>query len=365
MEAARRRVPPGVGARLEARLRALVLLALVLDVPVFRAVTTSLTGAPCVETVELAGVPAEIARPAGKGPWPAWVFVSGAHPLRRREPIVRRLVEGLARAGYLVVQPDPSGLGEGRVTCDTLDATVAAARAAADLPDVRDGRVALLGASMGAGLVLLAAARPDFADRVSVVAAVAPFADIEKLVCLGTTGQYEEDGRFVRYPVTSLHRCVVGRSLAGALRAGSDRDRLLAELGPELDEPDLTGLAGRVGRVGEETQAVVRLLANADPLRFRELYDALPGEMRVGLRALSPLASCTGLQAPVELVVPPSDQYFPLGEAAALARALPTGRLTVSGALDHTRPQLSLDRLEEIRRFDAFVVRSLARARWG
>jgi pimeloyl-ACP methyl ester carboxylesterase len=275
---------------------------------------------------------------------------------------VQRLGRGLARAGYLVVQPEPPGLGDGSVTCDTLEATVAAARAAADLTETRGGRVALLGASMGAGLVLLAAARPDLADRVSVVAAVAPFADIEKLVCLGTTCHYEEDGHLVRYPVSDLHRGVVARSLAGALPAGGERDRLLAELGLELAEVDLARLERRVDVVREETQAVIRLLANADPQRFRELYAALPREMRAGLLALSPLACCGGLRAPVELVVPPSDQYFPLGEVTALAHALPTGRLTVSGALDHTRPRLSLHRLAEFRRFDAFVVRSLAAA---
>ena len=357
----------GLGACLEARARALVLLSLVLDVPLLRAPAVLLTGAPRVETHEIGGVPVEIARPAGRGPWPTWVFVSGAHPLRRREPIVRRLIGGLARAGYLVVAPDPPGLGDGIVTCETLDATTAVVQAAAELPEARDGRVALLGASMGAGLVLLAAARPGIADRVSVVAAAAPYADISKLVCLATTSCYDDDGSFVPYPVTGLHRLVVARSLAGALTDPVGRGRLLAALErAELEGPDsLAELASLADGLGAEAQSVVSLLANSDPGRFREFYDALPERLRSSLAALSPLAVCTGLRVPVELVVPPNDQYFPPGEVLALARALPTARLTVTGSLDHTRPRASLDRLADFRRFDAFVVRSLAHAAWS
>ncbi|MGH3114384.1 MAG: hypothetical protein ACRDOP_13065, partial [Gaiellaceae bacterium] len=91
-------------------LRAFVLIVSVLDLPVLRSFVRACTRAPVVETVETSGGPLEIVRPAGSGPWPTWVFMNGAHPERRREPVVRRLTEGLARAGYLVVVPDPPGL---------------------------------------------------------------------------------------------------------------------------------------------------------------------------------------------------------------------------------------------------------------
>ena len=68
------------------------------------------------------------------------------------------------------------------------------------------------------------------------------------------------------------------------------------------------------------------------------------------------------MQAPVEIVVPPADVYFPLGEARALADALPRAHLTVTGTLDHTRPDLSLGRLRDLVSFGRFVVRGLAAA---
>jgi hypothetical protein len=75
---------------------------------------------------------------------------------------------------------------------------------------------------------------------------------------------------------------------------------------------------------------------------------------------LSPLGVSAHLRAPVEVVVPPHDEYFPLREAEALARSLPNVHLTVTGALDHTRP--SLARFAEFQGFQRFVVRGLAAA---
>jgi hypothetical protein len=70
--------------------------------------------------------------------------------------------------------------------------------------------------------------------------------------------------------------------------------------------------------------------------------------------------TAAGIVAPVELVVPPADEYFPFGEAAALAAAVPHAKLTVTRVLDHTRPSLSRDTVREFATFDRFVVRSLA-----
>ncbi len=346
------------------RVRALVLLALVLDRPLLSRAVRALTREPLVEEIRVDGVPVEIVRPSGEGPWPAWLFVNGAHPLRRREPVVTQLSRGLARAGYLVAVPDIPGLGEGTITARTLEATWTTVRAVAERPDVRGGRVALIGASTGAGLAILAASRPELIDRVSVVAAVAPYANLRKLVCLTTTCAYEQDGRFARYEVTDLHRQVIARSLVAALPGQRDRERLLVELdaieAAGLDP--LEELPGRAGGAGEDARAVLTLLGNRDPERFRELFDALPPAVRSFAEEASPLAAGATIQAPVEVVVPPNDVYFPLGEARALASALPNVRLTVTRTLDHTRPAASLDKLKDLAAFQAFVVRGLSEA---
>lgn len=344
--------------------RAAILLTLVLDVPVLTRVVTRLTREPRVDRLEIEGVPFELVRPGSRGPWPAFVFVTGAHPLRRKEPIVQRLARGLARAGYVCLVPDLPGLGEGQVTPQTLDAAVAVIEAALARSDVCGGRVALCGASTGASLALLAAARPQLADRISVVAAVTPFADLQRIVCLATTSSYAENGEVGQYAVTGLLRRSVARSLCAALASRREGEALLAHLSDESDEADPLEPFVRldVDSLSPDAQAVVRLLVNREAGRFRELYGLLPPTVLSIVSALSPLATADRVGVPVEIVVPPTDIYFPLGEAVSLAHSLPNGRLTVTGTLDHTRPTLSLRRVPDLLRFEGFVVRSLAAA---
>jgi pimeloyl-ACP methyl ester carboxylesterase len=353
-----------VGRRVRAWYRAVVLISVVLDAPLLSRIVARFTPTPIVEALELAGVPVEIFRPPGERPRPAWIFVNGAHPLRRREPVVWRLAQGLARAGYLVVVPDVPGLGEGMITSRTVLATETVTRATCERSDVRGGRVALIGASTGAGLALLAASRADLSPRVTVVAAVAPFADLRKLTCLTTTGSYSDEGGFAPYEVTALHRQVVARSLVAALAEGRDRERLLAELSrvEEQGLNPLEELAQHADDTGEEARAVLALLTNREPDRHADLYEALPVTVRSFIDELSPLRVAHDIQAPIEVVVPPSDVYFPLAEAVSLGAALPNARLTVTRTLDHTRPTASLTRLKDFAAFGRFVARGLAAA---
>jgi acetyl esterase/lipase len=354
------RAAPRLSARLQARVRALVLLAIVLDVPIASRIVRALTPEPRIEQFEIDGVPVEVVVPARRGPHPAFLFVNGAHPERRKEPVVQRLSRGLARAGFMTVVPDLPGLGEGEITTRLPDALAAVARYAVERPDVRGGRVALVGASTGASLALIAAARPELAGRISLVAAVAPFANLDKMICLTTTRHYEEEHGFVPYEVSELSRRVVARSLVASLEC-EDRGRLLAEL-TRMEREGVDPLEELPKRPGlsAKAQAVARVLANRDPVAFGTLCEDLPPEVCELMRRLSPLHAAPSVSAAVEVVVPPADDYFPFGEAAALARALPDVRLTVTRVLDHTRPTASRETVGEFADFDRFVVRSLA-----
>jgi pimeloyl-ACP methyl ester carboxylesterase len=356
--------PRWIAALASARFRSVVLMSIVMDLPLLARAANVITREPRVESLEVDGVPVEITGPAGDGPWPAFVFVTGAHPLRRREPVVQRVSDGLARAGYVAVVPDLPGLGSGELTTRTIEAAANVIEAAAARPDVRDRRVALVGASTGASIALIVAARPELARHVSLVAAVAPFADIERIMCLATTSCYEEeDGTMVEYAVTTLLRRAVARSLVACLQDAQDRDLLLERIGTIEEETDaLEALDLDLGPLGLDTQAVVRLLRNRDSARFRDFYGALSPGLLSTLGELSPLARATSLSVPVELAVPPQDPYFPFREARTLAESLPNVRLTVTATLDHTRPSASLRSLRDLARFDRFVVRTLAAA---
>lgn len=354
---------PSTLQRFRATKRALIVLSGLLDVRLLSPAVNAGTRRPRAESIEIAGVPTELVTPAGTGPWPAFVLVTGAHPLRRREPIVMKVAEGLGRAGFVVVVPDLPGLGEGQISPHTVDSTVRVVEWTAQREEVAGGRIVLCGASVGGSLALIVAGRPEVADSVGVVSSICPFADLEKMICLATTRCYGHDGPVGAYDAAILLRRVVARSLLATLPEGSERTRLLDRVGDILNDQEdpidrLLTLDGQ--ELGPGGRAIVDLLTNTDAGKFRELYEGLPADAHALVELLSPLPRATAIRARVELAVPPLDPYFPPGETQALAAAIPNARLIVSGTLDHTRPMKSRAHLGDLTRYSGFVLRTLA-----
>ena len=355
-------------AVIAAQADAVVVLSHVVETPVLTWTVEVLTREPRVDDILVGGAPTTVVRPGSSGPWPAVVFVNGATPRGRHHPDVEALARGLARAGYVVLVPDLPGLATGEITRRTLAAAVRVGADAASHPEAEDGRIALVGVSVGASLALRAAAHPTIREEVSVVAGVAPYANLVDVVRLATVGVHEEGGRLVRYDSASFLTLVVARSLVASLPPGPDRARLLAAL-PATDEVDEDGpdpLArlrrARLAPLARPARAVVALLLNREPGRFEALYRALPGSIRSSHAALSPIAAAGRLRAPVELASAPRDKYFPLAESRALAAAAPSGRVTVTRTLAHAIPEPSPRDVADLFRFDGFVVRVLERA---
>lgn len=360
-----------------AQARAVIVLSTVLETPVLTSAVEGVTGEPRFENRKVAGVPTLVARPAGEGPWPALVFGNGAVPPGRREPDVRRLAQGLARAGYVVYVPDVSGLRDGEITGRTVAETVDVARAAAENSDTRDGIIGFVGVSVGASLVLLAAQDTELADRISGVSVVAPYADLKEVLRLATTGTYQDDGKSFQYAAPDYLRLVTARSLVSLLPPGEDRESLLTLI-PEMDhyypssedsEDPLAALPAfgivNSGNLRPETERVLDLLTNQDPERFDALYAALPSRMRAEIGRLSPAAEAKRLRAPVEIASAPRDIYFPLAEQRELARNAPENlaRVTVTAALSHANLEPSFNDTRALLRLNGFVVRSLRETR--
>ena len=351
----------------DAQVRAAVVISSVLEAPILTPAAEAMGGEPGFEDVPVAGNPTLVASPAGDGPWPAIFLVNGAVREGRKLPEVRNLAEGFARAGYLVVVPDLPGLREARITPQTAEATTQVAREISGRPDVEDGEVALVGVSTGATLALLAAEDPALRGKVSLIAGVAPYSNIKTVLSLATTGHYRRsDGELIRYEADSFLSYVTARSLVAALPPGED-ERTLSEVLERACRkcPDpLSGLrARRTDDLGPGARSVVKLLANRNPERFAALYAEIPDEVRHDLEELSPLAGTGRIRVPVELATGPRDKYFPPSQSYALERVAPQRRVTVTGALDHAKLEVSPEDIPAFATFDAYVVRSLRTAR--
>jgi pimeloyl-ACP methyl ester carboxylesterase len=358
-------VSRSVNGLLQAQARAAVVLASTLDVPGIR-VPARMSRAPRRDDVVLAGTATTIVRPSGPPPWPTLVFANGATPDGRTHPAVLRLGRALARPGHLVLIPDLPGISVGELSPATLAAAIALTRAAVDKPEAADGRVALAGVSVGGSLALLTAADPGLAGRISVIACIAPYTDLAKVMLLATTGMYRDGDRLEAYAVPDYLGVGLARSLAAMLTPTPAVDALRDEL-RALDHASADPLAPYRERsfdaLGDEAARLFSLLTNRDPARFDHLYAALPGHVRSTVEALSPLRAAARLRAPVEIATAPRDRYFPVAESRALVRVSPHVRLTVTSLLAHATPRLSPRYLAELGRLNGFFVRALAAAR--
>ncbi len=350
-----------------AQARAVVVLSSTMDTPVLTWAVDKLTDEPRMKEITIAGSEATLARPgSGDGPWPAIFIVNGATPLGRMEPQVQGLAEGLARAGWLVVVADVPGLAAGRLGEGTVEATYRTVRATTDRKDVKDGKVALLGISVGATLALLAAEQPDLADRVSIVAGIAPYVDLKEVLRIATTGYHRVDGKLEPYPADAFLSLVTSRSVTAWLPDGPEKQALEGELANiDDDEPDPLAIFRTlpVELLSPATAAAVELLGNRNPERFDALYDALPEEVKEQISRYSPLTRAHVLQAPIELAAAPDDPYIPIEQSEALIDAAGQGRLTVTDAFSHAVPVPSLTDPADVIHFNGWVVRSLREAR--
>ena len=347
-------------ATLRSHARAARVLARTLDLP-----GTRRSPGPEAEDGALGAWPAATVRPRSAPPWPAVMFVNGATPDGRAHPGVRRFAASLARAGYIVFVPDLPGVAAGELSLPTLAASVECAATAADSAETRNGRVALVGVSVGGTLALLTAATPELSTRISVVACIAPFTDLEKVVMLATTGVYPgPDGRSP-YPVAPELPVGVARSLVGSLDPTPDaRDlgRALERLDPTSPDPLSRLRNAPSSSLGPDAAATQALLVNRDPERFDGLFAGLPDDLRQVVASLSPLRSAAGLSAPVEIATAPHDKYFPLAESLALQREIAGVRITVTTALAHAEPRPTAGNVADFARLEGFIARSLAAA---
>jgi pimeloyl-ACP methyl ester carboxylesterase len=347
----------------KAEWRAALLLAEVTESGAGTAAAGMFTREPQLEESNVAGVQSTVARPAGDGPWPAVVFLTGVDELGRSNERVRAAARGLARGGFVVFLPDLEGLRESAVGTDVVDGAARYTLAAAQHHHTEGDDVALVSVSMGASLALLVAGDERTRAAVSTVIGVAPYADIRTVLMLATTGHYRAgDGEIRPYPRNAKLQRTVVLSALQAIRSERVPPHIVERLRSEVQaSPDplapLRSLRDGPLPLPGDLSAVLDLLLETDPARFEERYAALGGTVRDQLERLSPIETAASISARVYLATSPRDTYFPPSETQRLVRVVPEGRALVTDALDHAVPEL--DSREELFEVNGFLVRAL------
>lgn len=274
-----------------------------------------------------AGWAADVYVPAGRGPFPAIVVSLGINQAARDDPRVRKLGDGLARLGFVVVIPANDDLRAERLTPDAVAMLVAAFDHLAARPDVDRSRIGLFGVCIGASLALLAAEEASIAGDVAWVAWFGGYHRLETLIAAVVSRSRPRPavacppgaacpppGTIEPWAVDPLSERVVRAALA-------------AWVAPSADGPGGADVGAAAARAllarGATYDEALRALAS------------LPPAARARLAALSPATRLDALRAPLYTMSDVGDPLVPSSETDALNRdAAALGRLARARTFD-------------------------------
>jgi len=258
------------------------------------AVLSALTDRPVRRPLPLPGPGADLYVHAGIDAGRAMVLVHGFAPEGKDDSRVQDVARLLARAGFDVAVPTIPGLTMGRLGPEDVEPVIEALTA-------RGGKAVVIGASVGAGPALLAAADPRGRDRVSVVLSLGGYSSAAEVLRFWLTGAYAYDG----------------------VRGRIDHDPALVRHFVHANADRLDPASRTVLETGDR-DAAARLL------------DAPPPDLRRYLDTLSPLRVAPAIGARLILVHGRADPAVPYTESLRMAAARPERTtLVLVGVVGH------------------------------
>ena len=303
-------------------------------------------------------IPATFVVPEGDGgPYPGWVVMGGITRMGRRHPQLVRFQRALASSGFAVLVPEVPEWQELRiaphVTIPTIRAGIAALR---ERPEVKPGKVGLVGFSFGAPMIVLASMMEDLAAEIGGVALFGGYCDLDRTLTCSLTGVHEWQGVTHRLDPDPVGRWVLASNYLTDAPGFEDA----ADVADALHQ--LARVAGdlRVRGWHPQHDALKRdLRAGVAPER-RELYDlfarpttdpapddgacaAVAESLAEAVRRAEPLLDpgrhLSKVQTPVTLIHGRDDRLVPYTESLRFHECLPdsvASDVTITGLFAHT-----------------------------
>lgn len=265
---------------------------------------------------------------------PAMVLLHGVHHLGMQEPRLVSFAEALAGAGIEVMTPELQDLADYKVTPRTIDVI---GYSAVILSTKVDARVGVMGLSFAGGMSLLAAAKPEYADKIGFVAAIGAHDDMTRVARFFAANYIEEpDGSSRPFPAHEYGVLVLAYS----------------HLDHFFSPPDIPAAQDALRlwlwEKPKEAEAVAQKLSTPgqnefdDLVHHRELlvqqFMTEIDRHREEMDAVSPHGHLAGLHVPVYLLHGSGDAVIPASETEWLAKDVPAQDLKavlISPALIH------------------------------
>jgi len=303
-------------------------------------------------------VPATMYRPNYvHSPLPAWVVLHGVTRPGRNHPTLLRFAQALAGSGAAVFVPEIPEWRELRLAPDEALATIrASVLHLAELPEIRTGRIGIMGFSLGVSQVLLAATDPALEGHLSGVAGFGGYGDIERAIRFLFKGLHEWEGITYEVDPDPYGRWIIGGNyltrIPGFTEAGDVADALMA-LAKNAGDLQVGAWERRYDSVKEDLQENIhpsrrdlfRAFAppsgHGPPEPFSdELIPALARAAREATPFAEPLSFLDRILVPVRLVHGRGDRLIPFSESLRMVEAFPQNadaRGYLTGLFSHSQ----------------------------
>ncbi len=317
-------------------------------------------------------LPASLILPAKyRGALPGWIVLGGVSRMGRFHPQLMRFARSLAASGSAVILPEMPEwtrleLAPG-VTAPTVRGCVDALRAR---PEVRPGKLGLIGFSFGAPQAVMAAAEPGLSGEIAGVVLFGGYCCLERTLVCQLTGEHDWQGveynlspdpyggwvaganYLTRLPghgdaedvARALHRLASAASDQRVAAWMSHHDALIVEL-RETVAPER--------RSTYDIFATPSTVERTDPDARRDMAVRLADLCRRVEPLLDPGKALARVNVPTRLIHGRADRLIPFTESLRLRDALPPaarGGLTVTGLFAHSADREMLrfgDRVRE------------------
>lgn len=291
---------------------------------------------------------ADLYEPPDASSSPAIVLVNGVVPEGRGYQPLVDFADGLARTGFAVLVPDALDYANYRVFPEDIGALVRGFQVLQSRPSVDPGRVGFIGFSMGGSLAMVAAADPEIADQVALVATIGAYYALDAMLRAVTTSTVQVDDGFQPYQPDSYVWLVTRNTLLSAVPELDDREALFHLFALRTPNPDPEVSPNyELVEFGAPARGVYDLFTNRDPAAVTPLMDRVRGTIPGVLESISPDAHIDRLQAPVALLHDRGDLYVPPQESSRIFDRLggePRAQLAVLDVIQHAQlsaPDLS------------------------
>lgn len=279
---------------------------------------------------------------------PAVVLVNGVVPEGRTYGPLVGFADGLARTGFVVLVPDALDYANYRVFPEDIGALVRGFQVLQNRPSADPSRVGFIGFSMGGSLAMVAAADPEIADEVALVATIGAYYALDAMLRAVTTSTVQVEDEFQPYQPDSYVWLVARNTLLSAIPHERDQEALFHLFTMQTPDPDPEELPKwDLGALDAPARGVYDLFTNRDPAAVKPLMDRVRATMPGVLESISPDAHIDRLQAPVALLHDRGDLYVPAQESLRIFDRLggvPRAQLAVLDVIQHAQlsaPDLS------------------------